>query len=157
MSVCSCSGGDKDKGNSMSWDFEADSTTIVRTPKSKEAEPLLNHIHHHGTENGDVVGRENGAEQLDGEKREEEKREGDGEGETTTPVTEQPPQLGIDDTAFVSSQRSSVVSAGEGAGKRGSVVSTEEGEGGGKRGSIVCVEGSRGLVVVSLCFQILFQ
>ena len=144
--VTPCSGaGDKDKGNSMNWDFDADSSvTMVRTPKSKEAEPPAGANHtpnHHGIDNGEVDGRQ---EAVDG--KGEEGEEGEGAG---TPVTEQPPQLGIDDTAFVSTgQRSSVVSSGEGerGGKRSSVVSAEEG---GKRGSVVSVEGSSGLVVVS--------
>ncbi len=136
--VCVCSGaGDKEKGYSMSWDFDSESSvTMVRMPKSKEAEPTgENHTpNHHGNDNGEVVaGR---VEAVDGE----------GEG-ARTPVTEQPLQLGIDDTAFVSTgQRSSVVSAGGGdRGKRGSVVEGERE----KRGSVISIEGNSRLVVVS--------
>lgn len=125
----------------MGWDFDAESSvTMVRPSKSKEleVEPVENHIpNHHGDSSSDILG-ERGVDKT---------AEEDGERDPGTPVMETPPQLGIDDTAFVSymaspGQRTSIVSTGEG----------EEREGGaGKRGSVVSVEGSSGLVVVSVC------
>ena len=124
---------------------------MVRPSKSKEEEPPGNHTpNHHGY--AGEKGREGRVvEAVDGDG-------GDGEG-AGTPVTEQPPQLGIDDTAFVSTgQRSSVVSAGEAeGGKRGSVVElggTDRGSvggevEGGQRGSAVETGSSAGIIVVS--------
>ena len=134
-----CRSNDKDKGNATSWDFDADSSssvTMVRPSKSKETEPTgANHTpNHHGQANGEVGGQ---LEDVDGgeNKSKDEQQE---ESSVSTPDKEQPPQLGIDETAFVSTgQRSSVVSA------------SGEGE---KRRSVVAVGGNSGLVVVSIAF-----
>ncbi len=151
MTLLFCISGGWNTENSESWDFDADSVvTMVRPSKSKELEaqemqPLDNHVSH-CYKNGSslsprAVGTEGEEGRMEGGGRDELAEEG-------APVEELvPPQLGIDETAFVSEispKRDSVVSAGGGGGKRGSVVSA--GGGGGKRDSVISESGV--LVVV---------
>lgn len=136
-------GGDNERGSSEGWDF--DGVTMVRPSKSREQE---NHTPNVVYENGrpallpvardagkpEVVGvvtskdKERGAEVVTSPVE-----EGEAEGEEAVP-----PQLGIDDTAFVSHDLSS-------PNQRNSVVSLTgrgpEAGGGGNRGSVVSESG----------------
>lgn len=135
---------------------------MIRPSKSKEGQPVDNHTpsrygNQNGSKNGDSL-----VEGTDvGETEEVQKKL-----ELRTPVQEHVPQLGIDDTAFVSDDaspghRSSLVSKeGGGAAKRTSVVEggaakrialgEEEEEGGSKRSSLVLGEEGGATVSKSL-------
>ena len=133
--------GHTNKGSADDWNFDADSVTMVRPSKSKESTPpLSNHTpSHYGNQNGGSLLQDGDMNEPDRGEMEEESEDG-----SRTPVEEIAPQLGIDDTAFVSTgsptQRNSVVSgSGEEGGKRGSVVSV-----GSDGGVIVVSEGGKG-------------
>ena len=154
--VCS-GGGENERGSSEGWDF--DGVTMVRPSKSREQE---NHTPNIIYENGrpallPVAGNASKPEAMGvvTSKQQGDKERGaeavtssvEGEEEEEEAV---PPQLGIDDTAFVSHDLSS-------PNQRNSVVSltgrgTEAGGGGGKRGSVVSASESGGVMVVSIAW-----
>lgn len=119
------------------WDFDDDSSvTMVRPSKSRESAPAENHTPNHvGTEleNGDLPQAEESVAWGDEEA-----------GDLPTPKETKPPQLSIEDTAFVEAtspaQRNSLV---------GRSHDQQAGDDEGKRRSVVSVEGSSGIVVVS--------
>lgn len=132
-----CSSGENERVNATSWDFDSElsSVTMVRPSKSKEVEPVDNHTPNH-LENGRGISLEGPEGVVEGEELVG--------GDSGTPVAKQPPQLGIDDTAFIEAspvQRRSVVDT---AGETGGEDLLES-----KRGSVISIEGSSGIVVVS--------
>ncbi len=101
----------------MCWDFDGEaSTTMIRPSKSNDGQPMGNHTPNHHSNKESVP-----AEQANSVREAEEEEE---------EVFEVEPQLGIDDTAFVS--------------ERKSILSTEgkEGEESNRRDSVILVAGN---------------